>query len=182
MFCSIPPAVHDPQLACVLKLQAWVLQRQLAILATDSNGADTARASAAMAMLQSICRRAASLADNGQILPPGIEAACHAMRLQLEKAVGLRAHLIGQGLHLPSPSSIDNGTCHIPGWALPPGEIPAQAALLDASAGLEAAQKRAAQNLGSLPLLPQTSSFARTLEWLKLPACKHDNVLTKLHR
>lgn len=124
------------------------MQRQVAALTPEA--ATSTVLNAAMRMLQAVAQRAAELAQQGHAVAH-FEASCAAARRALEAARAARVQAAAAAARLPSgpaaAAACGPGSHRLPRGALP--ELPPQ---LADEGGLEAARKRQANNLGSLPL------------------------------
>ncbi|KAG2492053.1 hypothetical protein HYH03_009551 [Edaphochlamys debaryana] len=141
-------------------LELWLLQGQLRRL--TSNTAGPTAVTNAMHMLECAAGMAAALADEGHDVS-AFEAACASARACIEEAVAQRALRQAQGFELP-----DEGSPGLTGEAaLPGGTLPERLEPRTEEGGLEAARRRAAINLGSVPLLFPGSAFSGVLNLLR---------------
>ncbi|KAG2494611.1 hypothetical protein HYH03_007376 [Edaphochlamys debaryana] len=141
-------------------LELWLLRGQLRRLTPDTAGPTAV--TNAMHMLECAAAKAAALADEGHDVSV-FEAACASARACIEEAVAQRALRQAQGVELP-----DEGSPGLTGEAsLPGGTLPERLEPRTEEGGLEAARRRAAANLGSVPLLPPGSAFSEVLDLLR---------------
>ncbi|KAG2494612.1 hypothetical protein HYH03_007377 [Edaphochlamys debaryana] len=141
-------------------LELWLLQGQLRRLTPDTAGPTAV--TNAMHMLECAAAKAAALADEGHDVS-AFEAACASARACIEEAVAQKALRQAQGVELP-----DEGSPGLTGEAsLPGGTLPERLEPRADEGGLDAARRRAAANLGSVPLLPPGSAFSEVLDLLR---------------
>ncbi|KAL4428607.1 hypothetical protein ABPG77_008919, partial [Micractinium sp. CCAP 211/92] len=126
----------------------WVMQRQVAALTPEA--ATSTVLNAAMRMLQAVAQRAAELAQQGHAVAH-FEASCAAARRALEAARAARVQAAAAAARLPSGPAAA-AACGPGSHRLPRGALPELPPPLADEGGLEAARKRQANNLGSLPL------------------------------
>jgi hypothetical protein len=141
------PTPDLPQQA-LAHLHLWLLQRQLHLI-TPATATSTVL-NAAMQMLQAASHEAAHLASQGHDMTH-FEAACQAARHELDTKAADRAQQHAKSFQLPRL----DGTalpCGPGSYRCPRGQLPSESAVRQEGEGLEAARRRAALNLGSLPL------------------------------
>jgi len=132
-------------------LYLWLLQRQVQLITPA--GATSQALNAAVQMLEAAASLAADLAEHGHSMA-AFEAACLAARNQLEEAADARAQAAAAKAMLPELSSPGTAAkvCGPGSYRCPRGKPPPERSARREGGGLEAAQGRAAENLGSLPL------------------------------
>ena len=159
----------DLYLVAEAHLHLWLLQRQQLILTAET--ADSQAVNAAMQMLSAVAGRAASLAKLGYE-GARFEAGCSAARAAVSKAVTQRAQQAAATYTLPALDG-QGSPCGPGSWRCPRGTVPPAAEVRHEGEGMEEAKRRAALNLGSLPLpkrAPQSVgqlSFAALLQLLQ---------------
>lgn len=136
-------------------MHLWLAQRQVD-LASPAAATSTAL-NAAMQMLEAAAHAGAELAEGGCQLD-GFEDACLAARRKLEAAAAARALQAAERASLPPMDDGSKGSPCGPGsYRCPRGAVPSQRGPSEEAEGLEAAKRRAAANLGSLPVPAETA-------------------------
>ena len=167
--------IIDPELVfqqSMLCLDLWLLQRQVQLM--QASTATPARLTAAVQMLRSTTDKAAALADGGYDVS-AIEAECLKAAKHLRETAGARALAAGREQELAGTSWPDR-------VLLPMGVPPEAVHPSTAASNLDAARQRAHKNLGSMPLLPASSSFSEALAFLELSDWKSGCDLALQHR
>jgi hypothetical protein len=143
----------------VSHLHLWLLHRQVQLVTPATATSQTLNA--AMQMLEAAASLAADMAEKGiggqsersaaqqERMMSDLEAGSTAARHALEAAAGQRAWNAARAATLPALTDAVN-SCGC--YSLPRGLIPPAQCLSAESTDLEAAERREAANLGSLPL------------------------------
>lgn len=165
----------------MLCLDLWLLRRQVDLLEGDVRLATPARVSSAALMLRAAGRKVAALLDDEQ-RDEGLSAAaaaCESARARLDRAIAERCWRSSLDLELPAAADAREAAALAGRYGAPEGVLPAPWRPDDGLAGadgFDAARARTAENLGRLPVLPATASFADALavlgrqEWSKAGA------------
>ncbi len=160
VYQSPSPELFECALA---RFYGWLLDRQVALL-TPQN-ATQLMLNAAMKMLEVSSNSAAELIDQGFALGQAVEDSCQKARVQLEAVAMQRAELAAKELQFP-PEFADDALSE--GYVLPKGTVPPLFPAPVQDGDMDAARKRALENLAPLLLPSVEDSFSNILSRLKM--------------